>query len=96
MLPHFSWVNKRLLYPAMAVTSPVHHRLRCSILAQNAGPVSLPLNVKIRFQAFGGAEINAKSVIITYLRRPAINITQRLTPFIRPEGTDVPRCQIAT
>jgi hypothetical protein len=65
--------------PSIVVLSP----------AQNAGLVSSPFNVKIRFHAFGGAEINAESVVITYIKKPAINITQRLRPFIRPDGIDV-------
>jgi hypothetical protein len=70
--------------PAVVVLSP----------AQNAGLVTSPFKVKIRFQAFGGAEINPESVVITYIKKPAINITQRLRPFIRPDGIDVPDAEL--
>ena len=62
--------------------------------AQNAGVVKSPLSVKIRFQAFGGAKINAESVVVTYMRRPGVNLTQRLAPYIRPDGIEVPDAEV--
>jgi hypothetical protein len=62
--------------------------------APNAGVVKSPLGLKIRFQAFGGAKINAESVVVTYMRKPAVNLTQRLAPYIRPDGVEVPDAEV--
>jgi len=70
--------------PAVVVISP----------AQNAGLVTSPVSLKIRFQAFGGAKINSESVVMTYMRKPAINLTQRVRSFIRNDGIDVPDAEL--
>jgi hypothetical protein len=53
-----------------------------------------PLNLKLQFHAFGGAEIDPGSVVVTYLKQPAIDITSRLTPFITASGIDIPRAEV--
>jgi len=62
--------------------------------APNAGVVKSPFYLKIRFQAFGGAKINTDSIVVTYLKKPAINLTQRLTPFISARGIDLPDAEV--
>jgi hypothetical protein len=36
----------------------------------------------------------ADSITVTYMKMPAINITQRLMPFIRADGIDVPNAEV--
>jgi hypothetical protein len=60
----------------------------------SAGMIHSPLELKLHFQAFGGAEIDADSVVITYLKQPAIDITQRITPFISASGIDVTQAEV--
>jgi hypothetical protein len=60
----------------------------------NAGLVHSPLDLKLHFQAFGGAEIDRDSIVITYLKQPAIDITQRITPFISADGIDVSQAEV--
>jgi len=62
--------------------------------AQNAGLVTSPMKLIIRFQSFGGAKINPGSVVVTYLKKPSINVTQRLSPFIRAEGIDATEAEL--
>jgi hypothetical protein len=52
----------------------------------SAGLVHSPVELKLRFHAFGGAEIDPESVVVTYLKSPAIDVTQRLTPYITADG----------
>jgi hypothetical protein len=54
-----------------------------------AGLLHSPLDLKLQFRSFGGAEIDPKSVVVTYLKEPAIHMTQRLTPFITAQGIEV-------
>jgi hypothetical protein len=50
-----------------------------------AGLLKSPLNLTIRFKAHGGARIDRDSVLITYKKLPAVDLTQRLLPFIRAD-----------
>jgi hypothetical protein len=62
--------------PIVVVVSP----------APGAGLVHSPLDLRLEFRAFGGSEIDPDSVVVTYLKDPAIDITQRITPFISASG----------
>jgi hypothetical protein len=42
-----------------------------------AGTLKSPLSLKIRFESYGGAEIDVDSVLLTYLKKPAVDLTQR-------------------
>jgi hypothetical protein len=59
-----------------------------------AGLIHSPLDLKLRFHAFGGAEIDPDSVVVTYLKQPAIDITQRIMPFITAAGIDVSQAEV--
>ena len=54
-----------------------------------AGLIKSPFNLKIRFKAHGGAEIDRDSIAITYRKVPAIDVTQRIAPYIRADGIDM-------
>jgi hypothetical protein len=60
----------------------------------SAGLVHAPLDLKLVFRAFGGATIDPTSVVVTYLKDPAIDVTQRLTPFISAAGIDVSQADV--
>ncbi len=70
--------------PSIQVVSP----------APAAGSVHSPVALKLRFKAFGGAEIDPESVVVTYLKSPAINVTQRLTPYIKADGIDIDHAEL--
>ena len=53
-----------------------------------------PIALKLSFEAFGGAKINPDSVLITYLKQPSVDLTQRLKPFITADGIDVPQADV--
>jgi hypothetical protein len=59
-----------------------------------AGLIHSPLDLKLRFYAFGGAQIDLDSVVVTYLKQPAIDITQRIAPFITAAGIDVSQAEV--
>ena len=58
--------------------------------AANAGLVRSPLTLKIRFEAHGGSRIDQDSIVVTYHKVPAIDVTQRILPFIQPKGIEIP------
>jgi hypothetical protein len=59
-----------------------------------AGLLHSPLDLKLQFHAFGGAAIDPNSVVVTYLKEPAIDMTQRITPFISAEGIDISQADV--
>lgn len=57
--------------------------------ARGAGAVYSPLELKLKFRAYGGAQIDLNSVVVTYLKQPNIDLTPRLRPFIAASGIDI-------
>ncbi len=75
--------------------SPTH---RPSIVvvwpSPDAGLVHSPLDVKLKFHAFGGARIDPETVVVTYVKQPAIDITQRIASFISADGITVSSAEV--
>ena len=61
-----------------------------------AGPVASnqPFALRIDFAARGGEKINPASAQVRVLRGGTVDVTQRLAPFIRPTGIDVPNAMV--
>jgi len=62
--------------------------------ATNGSLVRSPLALKVKLSAFGGARIDRDSIVVTYEKTPLIDITQRIMPFISPDGIDVPDAEV--
>lgn len=62
--------------------------------APTAGTITSPLNLKIRFQSHGGAAIDVDSVLLTYVKKPAVDLTQRIRGFITATGIDVEDAEV--
>ena len=54
-----------------------------------AKAVKGPFDLKIAFEPRGGAKIDASSATLTYLKNPAVDLTPRVKPGIKPEGVEV-------
>jgi hypothetical protein len=59
-----------------------------------AGLMHSPLDLKLQFRAFGGAQIDPGSVVVTYLKEPAIDVTQRIAPFITAGGVTISQAEV--
>ena len=59
-----------------------------------AGLMHSPIDLKLRFHAFGGAEIDPESVVVTYLKQPTIDVTQRITPYITASGIAIDKVDV--
>jgi hypothetical protein len=70
--------------PIIVVVSP----------APGAGLVHSPLDLKLEFRAYGGSQIDPDSVVVTYLKDPAIDITQRITRFISTSGIVITQADV--
>jgi hypothetical protein len=62
--------------------------------APTAGLIRAPFNLKVKFEAFGGARVDTDSVVITYKKVPAIDLTQRVKTFIDTGGVNVEGVQV--
>ena len=53
-----------------------------------------PMHLQLKFQAFGGAQVDPSAVQVTYLRSPEVDLTSRLKPFVQASGIDVPEAAL--
>jgi len=58
------------------------------------GKLHSPLHFKLKFRAFGGSTIDLDTLIVTYLRGPNIDLTERIRPYIQPAGIDIPDAEV--
>jgi hypothetical protein len=77
--PILEWRGSPTRRPEIIVVSP----------APNAGLVRSPFILRLRFKPYGGAAIDRDSILITYKKIPAIDLTQRVLSFIKSDGVDI-------
>jgi hypothetical protein len=53
------------------------------------GQVKAPFAMKVDFQPHGGSKIDAASVKVTYLKKPAVDLTPRLKSAISESGINL-------
>ncbi|HXP95545.1 MAG TPA: hypothetical protein VN809_02455 [Telmatospirillum sp.] len=53
-----------------------------------------PFDFHVNFEAHGGAKVDPDHIRITYLKSPNVDLTERLRPYITPEGIDMPAAQL--
>jgi hypothetical protein len=54
--------------------------------APTAGMIKSPFILRVRFEPRGGARVDLDSVVVTYQKRPLIDLTQRIKRYIQPTG----------
>ena len=58
------------------------------------GAIHSPMHLQLKFQAFGGAQVDPSAVQVTYLRSPEVDLTSRVKPFVQASGIDVPEAAL--
>lgn len=53
-----------------------------------------PVDLKIAFEPRGGSKIDADSVKVTYMKNPAVDLTDRVKGSIKPEGIDISKASL--
>ena len=56
---------------------------------QAAETVSSPLNLKLKFESFGGTKIDADSVRVIYLKNPSVDLTPRVKKHLSGNGIEM-------
>jgi hypothetical protein len=59
-----------------------------------AGTIKSPLDLKVTFESHGGTTVNVDSVLLTYLRMPEVDLTQRAKAFIAPTGIEIKDAEV--
>jgi len=60
------------------------------------GSLRSPMHLQLKFQAFGGAQIDPSAVQVTYLKSPEVDLTGRVKPFVQASGIDIPAAALPT
>jgi hypothetical protein len=58
------------------------------------GKLQSPLHFKLKFRSYGGSSIDVGSVTVTYLRSPNVDLTERVKPYLRSTGIDIPDAEV--
>jgi hypothetical protein len=82
-VPSFEVRGSPTRLPSIAVVSPA-----------GMGTLYSPVNVKLRFTAFGGAAIDPETVVVIYVKQPDIDITPRLKSFITANGIEISQADV--
>jgi len=53
-----------------------------------------PMRFQIRFQTYGGSNIDLDALKVTYLKSPVVDLTARIKPFAQATGIDMPDAQL--
>lgn len=56
--------------------------------------VTSPLHLQLKFESFGGSKIDPSTVKVTYLKDPAVDLTDRLKPETQASGIDLPAAEV--
>ena len=58
------------------------------------GMIQSPFAFKVKFEPHGGTQIDLDTLTVVYKRIPAIDLTARLKPYVRPDGIDMPSAEV--
>jgi len=76
--------------PKMATRGGITRGPSIKVVSPNPdGQVKAPFTMKVEFQPHGGSKIDANSVKVTYLRKPAVDLTPRLKTAISESGINL-------
>jgi hypothetical protein len=69
-------------------------KIRIISPAPDAGVVRSPLNLLLKFETYAGAAIDPLSVKVSYLKTPAVNLTQRISTLVTSSGIEVHAAEV--
>jgi hypothetical protein len=53
-----------------------------------------PMRFQVKFQTYGGSNIDLDALKVTYLKSPVVDLTPRIKPFTQATGIDMPEAQL--
>ncbi len=64
------------------------------LLTGPSGRTRSPIRLVLKFESFGDAKIDPKSVKVTYLRTPNADLTSRVKQYVQASGIDMPDAEL--
>lgn len=60
------------------------------------GPEAIksPMHLLIKFESRGGSKIDTSGVKVTYMKTPAIDLTDRVKPYLKDGGIDIDAAEL--
>lgn len=83
--------------PPQSKVGPVSRAITRGPRIEFAGvtdPSKSPVRLRFKFEAFGGATVNLASLRLMYLKTPLIDITDRIKPYAKATGVDMPSAEL--
>lgn len=67
-----------------------------TVLSPKPGDSGLksPFHLKLKFEGRGGAQIDPDSLKLTYSKSRAVDLTERVKPYVQPAGIDVSEASV--
>jgi hypothetical protein len=67
-----------------------------TVVSPKASETSLqsPIRLQLKFEGRGGARIDADSLKLIYVKKQALDLTDRVKAFVNPAGIDVPEATV--
>jgi hypothetical protein len=53
-----------------------------------------PVHLLVKFQTYGGSNIDLDALKVSYLKSPVVDLTARIKPFAQATGIDMPDAQL--
>ncbi|MGZ3410537.1 MAG: hypothetical protein ACXWJW_04550 [Xanthobacteraceae bacterium] len=53
-----------------------------------------PVHLQLKFESFGGAKIDPNDVKVVYLKKPVVDLSQRVKPFTQGAGIDIGQAEM--
>jgi hypothetical protein len=75
--------------PSIALVTRGITRKPNIVLTSPEASVSSPFNLNFKFEAHGGATIKPESFHIIYLKKPNVDLTDRVKPFVTANGVSM-------
>jgi hypothetical protein len=63
-------------------------------VTEGAAALPSPMRFQVKFQTFGGSNIDLDALKVTYLKSPIVDLTPRVKPFVQATGIDMPDAQL--
>jgi hypothetical protein len=68
---------------------------KITLLSPAAGAsAASPIDLKLKFESFGGTSIDPNSLHVTYLKTPAVDLTDRVKSFAQSGGLEMPQAEL--
>ena len=59
-----------------------------------SGLIQSPFTFRVKFVPHGNTQVDLNSLVVIYKKTPAVDLTERVRPFVQPSGIDMPDAEV--